>query len=120
MLLVQSGDSAKASSALQALATRVPCHDTGVVSLLCAASARGTTEKSASKGVRDHFAVKAILTGSFTLRLSFRSYSLVLYTGSSARTTTTPQSNPRKPLTNCRSYCTEQACYLTGAFNALG
>src|SRR5258708_17369602 len=101
MLLVQSGDSAKASSALQALDTRIPDHDPAFVSLFCAASARGTMEKSASKGVKDHFAVKAILTGSFNLRLSFRSYSLVLYTGSSERTTTTPQSNPRKPLTSC-------------------
>jgi hypothetical protein len=59
--LVQSGDSAKASSALQLLDTRVPDHDPEFVAeflaelldelpeLLCPATARAAIEKSATR-----------------------------------------------------------------------
>src|SRR5260370_38564388 len=119
MLSVQSGDSAKASSALQALDTIIPDHDPGLAALFCPASAKGTVEKRASIMVKEHFQVKSALTDRHNFRLSFRSYSLVVYTGSSERTTTTPQSNPGKPLTSCRSYCTYQTRYLTAGFSAI-
>jgi hypothetical protein len=47
--LVHSGDSLKASSALQLLDTRIPDHDPELVALFCPATARGAIEKSATR-----------------------------------------------------------------------
>jgi hypothetical protein len=43
---MHSGDSAKASSALQLLETRIPDHDPGLGVLFCAATAREAAGKS--------------------------------------------------------------------------
>src|SRR5713226_1492401 len=95
MFLVHSGDSAKASSALQALDTSMPDQDPGFVALFCPATARGTMEKSVSKRRKQHFAVESVLTDSFNLRPLFRSQnSLVLYTWHSQGTTTPSHACP--------------------------
>src|SRR6266436_5107803 len=65
--LVQSGTSAKASSALQLLDTSVPDHAPELVvelpELLCPAAARGIIEKSAATQRKKRFAVESALTG---------------------------------------------------------
>jgi hypothetical protein len=71
--LVHSGDSAKASSALQLLDTRVPDHDPGVVVLFCPAIATGAIEKNATRQRKKRFALESALTGNIDSRPSFHS-----------------------------------------------
>jgi hypothetical protein len=73
MLFVQSGDSAKASSALQALDTRMPDHDPGFVALFCAATGKVAMKNSARKRRKQGFAVKPVLTDIFNSGTSFHS-----------------------------------------------
>src|SRR5260370_10651337 len=62
--LAHSGDSAKASSALQLLDTRMPDHDPGFVAeflgLFCPATARGAIEKNATRQRKKRFAVESV------------------------------------------------------------
>src|SRR5437016_9564955 len=66
--LVHSGDSAKASSALQLLDTRIPDHDPDFVAefieLFCPATARGAMEKSTARQRKKRFAVESVPTES--------------------------------------------------------
>src|SRR5256886_16679411 len=56
-LLVHSGDSAKASSALQLLDTRMPDHDPGLITLFCPAIVKAAIEKSANRQRKKRFFV---------------------------------------------------------------
>src|SRR5882762_6996440 len=71
--LVHSGNSAKASSALQLLDTRVPDHDRRVVVLFCPAIATGAIEKNATRQRKKRFALESALTGNIDSRPSFHS-----------------------------------------------
>jgi hypothetical protein len=75
--LVHSGDSAKASSALQLLDTRVPDHDPGFVAeflgLFCPAITREAIEKSAARLRKKRFALESALTGNINSRPPFHS-----------------------------------------------
>src|SRR6266852_2821966 len=70
--LRHSGDSAKASSALHALDTRMPGHDPGFVVLLCPAAAGGAKEKSVARRKKNGFAVvESVRTDRINSRPSF-------------------------------------------------
>src|SRR5882672_12611863 len=70
--LVHSGDSAKASSALQLLDSRVPDHDPDCVAeflgLFCQAAASAAMEKSATRLRKKRIAVESDLTDSINSR----------------------------------------------------
>src|SRR6267143_3428449 len=70
-LLMHSGDSANASSALQLLETRMADHepDSRLVSWL--ATAKGAAEKSASRQGKKRFAAESPLANSINSSLSF-------------------------------------------------
>src|SRR6266849_7815769 len=86
--LRHSGDSAKASSALHALDTRMPDHDPGFVVLLCPAAAGGAKEKSVARRKKNGFAVvESVRTDRINSRPSFPYWNpLVLYAGPPRRT----------------------------------
>jgi hypothetical protein len=69
--LVHSGDSAKASSALQLLDTRTPDHDPGLVAVFCSAAARGAIVRSATRERKKQFAVESVLTDNINSKPSF-------------------------------------------------
>src|SRR5436309_2115561 len=66
--LVHSGDSAKASSALQLLDTRMPDHDPDFVVLFCPATASGVMERRATRQRKKRLAGEAVLTVSIKSR----------------------------------------------------
>src|SRR5436190_3281486 len=71
--LVHSGDSAKASSALQLLDTRMPDHAPELVTLFCPAIVKAAVGKSATRQRKKRFFVVSDLTNSINSRPSFHS-----------------------------------------------
>src|SRR6202521_3616476 len=69
--LVHSGDSAKASSALQLLDTRFPDHDPELVVLCCPASVKVAREKSATRQSKKRFALESDLTNHINSNIRF-------------------------------------------------
>ncbi len=97
-VLVQSGISAKASSALQRLETRVPDQTPEFLAsflaellhelpeLFCPTTESEHMEKSAATQRKKRFALEPPLTGSINLRPSFPFWIPVLYVGAPQRT----------------------------------